>query len=231
MIKWIAFDADDTLWENERYYTESQNQLGKILAPYLNGADIGSILYETEKKNIPYFGYGIKSFGLSMIETAIRHSKNQVSSQEVCQIIDLLKRMVDTPPEVLPGVIEVLEQLTGNYRLMVITKGDLLDQERKLSRSNLAKYFELMEVVSEKDEKTYQNILNRQHIAPEAFLMIGNSLKSDVLPVVAVGGTGVHITEANTWEHEKVENAHQHVDTYYQIDRIEQFPELIKSLR
>lgn len=231
MIKWIAFDADDTLWENERYYTESQKKLGEILSPYLDGADIGRILYETEKENIPYFGYGIKSFGLSMIETAIRHSNHQITSHEICRILDLLKDMIDTPPEVLPGVKGVLESLKDTYQMMIITKGDLLDQERKLSRSNLTHYFERMEVVSEKNEITYQNLLHHHQISPQNFMMIGNSLKSDVLPVVAIGGIGVHIVEANTWEHEKVENAHEHAHRYYSIDHIHQLPELIQSLR
>ncbi len=170
MIKWIAFDADDTLWENERYYRETQQKLGQIVAPYLNGGDIEKILYQTEIENIPHYGYGLKSFGLSMIETAIQLSNQTISSKEINQILYLIRDMVHHPVEVFPGVIETFEQLKSNYKLIVITKGDLLDQERKLAGSNLSPYFEWMDVVSEKDETTYQSLLQSSWHTTRKFL-------------------------------------------------------------
>lgn len=230
MIEWIAFDADDTLWENERCYRETQEKLGQIVAPYLNGEDIETILYQTEIENIPHYGYGLKSFGLSMIETAIQLSNQTISSSEIYQILNLIREMVNHPIEVFPGVIETLEQLKPIYRLIVITKGDLLDQERKLARSQLTPYFQWMDVVSEKDESTYQTLLERHGIQPKNFLMIGNSLRSDVLPLVNLGAVGVHLSHAYTWEHEKVNNPEQQSQNYYSIDHISELPELVKKI-
>jgi putative hydrolase of the HAD superfamily len=230
MIKWIAFDADDTLWENERYYRDTQEKLGQIVAPYLNGENIEKILYQTEIENIPHYGYGLKSFGLSMIETAIQLSNQTISSREINQILHLIRDMVNHPVEVFSGVIETLEQLRTAYKLVVITKGDLLDQERKLANSRLSAYFEWMEVVSEKDEATYQSLLTRHGIKPENFLMIGNSLRSDVLPLVNLGAVGVHLSHAYTWEHEKVKNPEQHSQNYYSINQITELPALVNKL-
>ncbi len=230
MIEWIAFDADDTLWENERYYRDTQEKLGQIVAPYLNGGDIEKILYQTEIENIPHYGYGLKSFGLSMIETAIQLSNQTISSSEIYQILHLIREMVNHPVEVFPGVIETLEQLKSTYKLIVITKGDLLDQERKLAGSNLSPYFEWMDVVSEKDVTTYQSLLDRHGIQPENFLMIGNSLRSDVLPLVNLGAVGVHLSQAYTWEHEKVKNPEHHSQNYFSINHITELPELVYKL-
>ncbi|MAT41683.1 MAG: haloacid dehalogenase [Anaerolineaceae bacterium] len=230
MIEWIAFDADDTLWENERYYRDTQEKLGQIVAPYLNGENIEKILYQTEMENIPHYGYGLKSFGLSMIETAIQLSNQTISSREINQILHLIRDMVNHPVEVFSGVIETLEQLKSGYKLVVITKGDLLDQERKLANSRLSNYFEWMEVVSEKDEATYKSLLNRHGIQPESFLMIGNSLRSDVLPLVNLGAVGVHLLQAYTWEHEKVKNPEDHSQNYYSVNHISELPGLVNTL-
>ncbi len=230
MIEWIGFDADDTLWENERYYRETQEKLGQIVVPYLQDGDIEKILYQTEIENIPHYGYGLKSFGLSMIETAIQLSNQSISSGEIGQILHLIREMVNHPVEVFPGVIETLQQLNPSYPLIIITKGDLLDQERKLAGSNLAPFFQWMDVVSEKDEATYQNLLNRHGIQPKNFLMVGNSLRSDVLPLVKLGAVGVHLSQAYTWEHEKVNNLADHRQDYYRIDHISELPALVKKI-
>lgn len=200
----IAFDADDTLWRNEDIFIHAQDEFIRLLSPYHDDNYIRSHLNEVQIKNLGHFGYGIKGFTLSMIETAIELTEGRVTGNEIHEIIQLAKCMLASPVELLPNVSQVLEDLQGKYRLMVITKGDLLDQESKLARSGIADVFDAIEVVSDKTSDVYQQILQRHKIAAEEFLMVGNSLKSDILPVLDVGGQALHIPYHSTWDHELV---------------------------
>ncbi len=206
MIRVIAFDADDTLWHNESCYRDAEAAFRCMLAAYHDEAWVQERLFATETRNLGHFGYGIKSFVLSMIETAIELTDGRVTGPEIGAILELGKEMLAHPVETLPHVVETLTALQGSYRLMVITKGDLLDQEAKLARSGLDAFFSRVEVVSEKDEAVYRTLLARHHIAPGEFLMVGNSVKSDILPVVALGALAVHVPYATTWAHEQVED-------------------------
>lgn len=204
-IKVIGFDADDTLWVNETYFREAEEQFTSLLEQYETKNKIDQELFRMEIKNLELYGYGIKGFMLSMIEAALELSNNEISQKTIAEILDIGKRMISHPVEVLDGVVEVLERLEGNYRLIVLTKGDLLDQERKLARSNLSKYFHHVEVLSDKKEKNYQDLLDHLEIEVDEFLMIGNSLKSDILPIVNIGAKAVHVPFHTTWQHEEVE--------------------------
>lgn len=203
-IQVIGFDADDTLWVNETYFREAEEAFADLLETYETKNKIDQELFKMEMKNLDLYGYGIKGFMLSMIESALELSNNEVSQETLSKILDLGKRMISHPVEILDGVVEVLEKLQGKYRLIVLTKGDLLDQERKLERSNLSEYFHHVEVLSDKKEKNYQDLLDHLEIDVKHFLMIGNSLKSDVLPLVNIGAKAVHVPFHTTWQHEEV---------------------------
>ncbi len=231
MIRWIAFDADDTLWENEKYYHDGQDLLAELLAPYHPADVVEMELLKTETSNLSWYGYGIKAFGLSMMETAIRLSNGAVGSYEINALIRHLRSMLEQPAELLPGVLETLQVLKPDYRLMVITKGDLLDQERKLANSRLENFFEAYEVVSDKQDGMYAKILKRHAIEPGEFLMVGNSLRSDVLPVVKIGGFGVYVPHQFTWAHEEVSDASTEPEGYVQIHSIKELPEILESLQ
>lgn len=209
-IKVIAFDADDTLWVNEPYYQETEKRYCDMLQDFLPHHTISRELLATEIKNLSEYGYGIKSFILSMIENAIKISDGTISAQAIDKIISLGKEMINKPIENLDGVEEVLKALNGEYRLVMATKGDLLDQERKLKKSGLARYFHHIEIVSDKKEPEYRKLIKHLDIPPEAFLMIGNSLKSDIIPVLNIGGYGFHVPYHITWEHEKVKTTFEH---------------------
>ena len=203
-IQVIGFDADDTLWVNETYFRDTEDKFADLLEKYETKNKIDQELFRTEIKNLDLYGYGIKGFVLSMIECALELSNNQVSSKTVSALLDLGKDMITQPVELFDGVEEVLERLKNKYRLIVLTKGDLLDQERKLERSGLSEYFHHVEVLSDKKEKNYSDLLEHLEIDPSEFLMIGNSLKSDVLPLVNIGARAVHIPFHTTWQHEEV---------------------------
>ena len=230
MIRWIAFDADDTLWENEKYYHTGQVKLAELLSDYLTYDEVQAELLKTETDNMSWYGYGIKAFGLSMIETAIRVSKGAVGSKEVAVILDHLRSMLEQQTQVLPGVVETLETLKPDYHLLVITKGDILDQERKLTLSGLQDYFKAYDVVSDKKDDTYKQILSRYSIEPSQFVMVGNSLRSDILPVVKLGGHGVYIPHHFTWEHEVINDVTPHQDGFIQIEKMQELPEVIQQI-
>ena len=204
-IKVIAFDADDTLWVNEPYFRETEDQFCSLLEDYLPHHNIMQELFKTEMDNLSLYGYGIKGFMLSMIETALRVTNNNLDQSILQKIIALGKEMLEKPIELLDGVEEVLQQLQGKYKLVVATKGDLLDQERKLKKSGIDHYFHHIEIMSDKQEADFAKLIKHLDIRPDEFLMLGNSLKSDVLPVLAIGGHGVHIPYHITWEHEKTD--------------------------
>lgn len=203
-IKVIGFDADDTLWVNETYFRKVEEQFADLLDGYETKNRIDQELFKMEMKNLEIYGYGIKGFMLSMIESALEISNNTVSQATLSKILNLGKEMIMHPVELLDEVHEVLTQLHEKYRLIVLTKGDLLDQERKIERSGLTKYFHHVEVLSDKKEANYQNLLDHLNIKVDEFLMIGNSLKSDVLPLVEIGAQAVHVPFHTTWQHEEV---------------------------
>ncbi|OWW23856.1 HAD family hydrolase [Zobellia sp. OII3] len=203
-IKVVGFDADDTLWVNETYFREAETKFGKLLEGYETMNTIDQELFRMEIKNLELYGYGVKGFMLSMVESALELSNNKVSQATIGEILNIGKEMLRQPVELLEGVREVLRKLSGNYRLIVLTKGDLLDQERKLERSGLSEFFQHVEVLSDKKEENYLHLLNHLQIDVNEFLMIGNSLKSDVLPLVNIGAQAVHVPFHTTWQHEEV---------------------------
>jgi putative hydrolase of the HAD superfamily len=218
-IKVIAFDADDTLWDNEAFFREAETKFGQLLEDYLPAHTVERELLQTEIKNIEIYGYGIKGFMLSMIETSLRISDKTIPSSVVETIINIGKDLLAKPVTLIDGVDEVLTALKGKYRLVMATKGDLLDQERKLMKSGLAHYFHHIEIMSEKKENDYQKLIKHLDIQPKEFLMIGNSLKSDVLPVLNIGGHGIHVPYHTTWEHEKIEVQIEH-NQFWQVGKI-----------
>jgi putative hydrolase of the HAD superfamily len=204
MFDIIAFDADDTLWHNMPLYIKAQEKLAGLLSDYIQLDELDNRLYTTEMHNIPFFGYGINSFTLSMIETAVKITKNKLPGETVLEILDLAREMLRAPVQLIDHVQEVLAHVYQNHKLMIITKGDILDQCGKVERSGLADYFSEIEVVHEKRPETYERIIRNHRIDARRFLMVGNSLKSDVLPVLAVGGAAVHIPHEITWAYEAV---------------------------
>lgn len=204
-IKVIGFDADDTLWVNETYFRDTEEKFAELLEDYETKNKVDQELFKMEMDNLDLYGYGIKGFMLSMIESALDLSNNKISQKTIGEILDLGKSMIAHPVELLDGVEEVLSKLADKYRLIVLTKGDLLDQERKLERSGLSKYFHHVEVLSDKKEINYSNLLEHLNIDVKEFLMIGNSLKSDVLPILNIGAKAVHVPFHTTWAHEMVE--------------------------
>jgi len=230
MFDVIAFDADDTLWHNETLYTIAQDSFTQLLSRYRAADEIEEELFKTEMRNLRYYGYGIKSFTLSMIETAIEISEGRIQGHEIRQIIGFARDMLNAPLQLLEGVEEVIRTLSEAHRLMIITKGDLFDQGSKLARSGLADYFTHVEVVSDKAEETYRALLARHDIHPGRFLMVGNSVKSDILPVVALGGQAVYIPYHTTWVHEVVANPHPEPQGYFELEHIGLLPALVERL-
>ena len=203
-IKIIAFDADDTLWVNEPYFQQTEDKVCALLEDYLPHHSVKQELFKTEIQNLGLYGYGIKAFILSMIETALRISNNKISPAIISKILQFGKDQLEQPIELLEGIEEALHLLKKKYRLVLATKGDLLDQERKLKKSGLEHYFHHIEIMSDKQEADYQKLVRHLDISPDEFLMIGNSLKSDCMPVLAIGGHAIHIPYHTTWAHEVV---------------------------
>lgn len=203
--KIIAFDADDTLWHNEPYFDEAQAKFCELFADYASKQEILQLILSHQVKNLPLYGFGIKAFTLSMIDSALELTNHQISGQGIQKIIDIGRDLLQKPVELLPEVEDVLQHLKGKYKLVVATKGDLKDQHRKLHDSGIGHYFHHIEVMSDKKELDYEKMLGRLDIKPENFIMIGNSLKSDVLPVLNIGGHGYHVAYHTTWEYEKID--------------------------
>jgi putative hydrolase of the HAD superfamily len=229
-IKIIGFDADDTLWVNEPNYQETEAKFCEILEAYVSRDEISEKLFETEMRNLKLFGYGAKGFMLSMIETALEISRYQINGTDIQRIIDLGKNLLQKPVELIEGVRDVLQKLQDHYKLLLLTKGDLLDQETKLARSDLAEYFSFIEIVSEKTGEVYLNILNKLNCQPQEFLMVGNSVKSDIMPAINIGAQAVHIPFHVTWQHEEVakDNLSQ---TFFQLETIQDILKLLPKLR
>jgi len=211
-IKIVAFDADDTLWHNEVYFRSVEDRFFELMKPWAAEEDTQSLLLETEIENLTVYGYGIKGFMLSMIETARKLAGDELPIDIIYKIMEMGQQQLQEPVVLLENIIPVLESLSHKYRLVVITKGDLLDQERKLEKSGLAHYFHHIEIVSEKHTENYQKVLKHLDIKPDEFVMIGNSLKSDILPVLDMGAYAIHIPYHTTW-------ALEHVDTIITNDR------------
>lgn len=209
-LKVIAFDADDTLFVNEPYFQETEHKFCALMSDYLSQQGLSQELFRVEIQNLELYGYGIKGYILSMIEAAMKISDKTISVEIIEKIIQFGKELLQKPIELLDGVEETLKELNGKYKLVVATKGDLLDQRRKLHNSGLGHYFHHIEVMSDKKEKDYQDLLQRLEINADEFFMIGNSLKSDVLPVLEIGGYAVHIPFHTTWEHEKISHKVEH---------------------
>jgi len=230
MLDWIAFDADDTLWRNEEYYLDGRDKFLEVLQKYgIKAEDIEDI-DQFEVENIQYFGYGVMSFVLSMIENAIKLTKETIHPGDIQQLIILAKEMLTEEVAVFDGVPALLEKLSAHYPLMLITKGDLLHQQRKFQDSGLSSYFQALEVVSDKNPDVYEEILKRYKINPEKFLMIGNSLRSDILPVLQAGGWALHLVDHPTWSHEDDPLIEKNQDRYLEVNGISQVDDLINDL-
>ena len=222
----IGFDADDTLWHNENIFERVQARYFELLAHHHDAATVKRALEATETRNLELYGYGIKGFMLSAIETAIELSGGKVSTRELRELLALGRGMLDHPVELLEGAREALESLAKGYRLLLITKGDLRDQERKLAKSGIAGLFQAIEIVSEKNAGTYSRIFQRHAIEPSRFLMVGNSIKSDILPVLALGGSGVHVPYRILWGLEHAETPPAS-DRFFQASSLRELPEIV----
>lgn len=226
-IKVIGFDADDTLWVNETYFRDAEIEFGKLLSEYETLNKIDQELFKKEIDNLPLYGYGVKAFVLSMVESALIQSNYNISTKSIEAILNIGKDMLNKPVELLDGVEDVLKHLSKKYRIILATKGDLLDQERKLEKSGLTKYFHHIEVLSDKQEANYSKLLNHLDIKPSEFLMIGNSLKSDVLPLVNIKAHAIHIPFHTTWAHEQVTEQETNGKAYKTINSLRDILKLL----
>lgn len=231
MQRWrtIGFDADDTLWHNEVIFEKVHVRYRELLSRYHDAATVDRTLYATEKRNVELYGYGVKGFTLSAIETAIELTSGQISAEEIRRLITMGQGMLEHPIELLDGVVDVLHAVATDHRLILITKGDLRDQERKLAKSGLAGLFAGVEIVSEKNEATYAGVLRRYEIPPAEFVMVGNSLKSDILPVLALGAAGVHVPYPLLWEHEKTEHRPEAPGRFFELGTLRELPALLRG--
>ena len=230
MITTIGFDADDTLWHNETIFEDAHERYLALLARHHDRAAVDRELYATEMRNLGLYGYGIKSFALSAIETAINLTAGRIPAGELRQILDLAKKMLAHPVELLPGVRETVAALAATHALLVITKGDLRDQERKMADSGLAPHFRAVEILSEKDGAAYARILRERGVAPAEFLMVGNSYKSDILPVLELGGAAAHVPYELMWEHERAARAPADHPRFVQLANIGELPAALARL-
>lgn len=230
MIDLVALDADDTLWHNERLYTTTRDQFRALLTQYEPAALVDDRLYETEIRNLQHFGYGVKGFVLSMIETAIELTGGRVGSADVQRIIGWGREMLASPVTLLEGVADTIQQLAEAFPLILLTKGDLLDQETKLARSGLGAHFKGIEIVSEKNARIYRQVMKRYGVAPERFVMVGNSLRSDILPVLEAGGQAVYVPYELTWVHERVTDEALAGAAFHRVAHLGELPAALARL-
>ncbi len=222
----VGFDADDTLWHNERFFQMTQERFAELLEPYYSGGELMPRLIDAERRNIGHYGFGIKGFVLSMIETALEVTDETVPAPIIGELIRAGQEMLRHPIELLPRVQEVIEEVSSKHRILLITKGDLLDQERKLAQSGLGDLFDGVEIVSDKTASTYLKIFGAQDV--KAGMMVGNSLKSDVLPMISAGGFGVHVPHELTWALEHAERPDN--ERFFELTDLGELPELLRTL-
>ena len=225
-IKVIGFDADDTLWSNACFFQEVEGEFCDLLGRFKPREELARELYQTEMSNMEWYGYGAMAFTLSLIETAIRVSLGQVSATILAELLEAGKAILDKPIELFPGIPDILPELSQKYRLVIVTKGDLLDQERKLAKSGLLPYFQHVEVVTEKHEANYRQLIEFMNILPHEFLMVGNSLKSDILPVLNIGGKAVHVPFHMEWQFEKTKKP---VTPYIEATSLFELPTILRG--
>ena len=225
----IGFDADDTLWQNEQYYKLTESHFRNLLADYAEGDHVSERLLEAEKRNLAHYGFGIKGFTLSMIETALEITEGRAPSSVISEILAIGRDLLSHPVECLPHARDALEALSGKYFLVLITKGDLFDQERKLAQSGLGDYFDAVEIVSDKTATTYRRIFAKYGEGPERAMMVGNSLKSDVLPALEAGAWGIYVPHGLTWALERAE-APQGAARFRAIPDLSPLPALVHAL-
>jgi len=226
----IGFDADDTLWQNEYFFRLTEEKFSSLLKDYAESDHITERLLAAERRNLEYYGYGVKGFTLSMIETAIEVTEDKVPASVLHDILRTGREMLRHPIETLPHVRETLEELCGSYRLILVTKGDLFDQERKLAQSGLGELFDAVEIVSEKTQETYERIFHQHAETPHQSMMVGNSLKSDILPAINAGSWGVHVPHDLTWALEHAETPSDSEARFYCIEHLGLLPGLISEL-
>jgi len=224
-IKYIAFDADDTLWDNEPFYRALEHIFNEAMLPYMDKEKSSAELFKTEVANLPLFGFGAKAYTLSILETALRLSNDSLPVSDVKKILEAGKQLTDSPLVLLEDVEETLKVLAQKYKLILATKGDLLDQERKLRKSGLEKYFHHIEVMSDKQIGDYEKLLRHLEIEAKEFLMIGNSMRSDIVPVIELGGYAIHIPYHTTWALEEMKAVDLPKDRFMEIDRLIRIPE------
>ena len=229
MFSLIAFDADDTLWHNERLFHATEANFAALIGHHHDPEWIRERLFKTESKNLQHFGYGIKGFTLSMIETALDLTEDRVTGKEIRQILEWGREMLMAPVDLLDGVRDTVRELSKHHRLMLLTKGDLFDQESKLARSGLGEHFHAVEIVSEKNRECYASIMRKHAVRPDEFLMIGNSLRSDVLPVLEAGGSAIHIPYEFTWIGERVPEEALQGKVFARLERISEVPAWLES--
>ncbi len=230
MIDWIAFDADDTLWHNERVYRKGRNRFRDLLAKYDLEGDIDQHFNTIEIRNLKYYGYGVMSFVLSQIEAAIQLTGGKISGGDIQSLIELSKEMLTTKVVLFEHSRRLVEDLSADYPLMLITKGDLAHQQRKVEESGLGSNFKSIEVVSEKTNDVYQQILNQHRIPASRFLMIGNSIRSDIRPVLELGGWAIHVAPHLTWDHEGGEISSDLADRFRAVEGLEDVIPVVREL-
>jgi putative hydrolase of the HAD superfamily len=226
----LAFDGDDTLWHNETRFHLTQSALRDLVRRHVPDADVDSHLFDVEMRNLSLYGYGVKAFTLSMLETAIELTDGRIPAADLQVILSWGKRMLTEPTELLEGVRESLIEVSARYSLLLITKGDLFDQESKLARSGLAEMFAGVEILSDKTVDSYRSVLRRRDIKPDEFVMVGNSLRSDIVPVVALGARAVHIPYHVTWHHEHVSEDSLPGEGWHRLDTIAGLSQLLGSI-
>ncbi len=226
----IGFDADDTLWQNEQYYKLTESHFRSLLSEFAEGEHVSERLLEAEKRNLAHYGFGIKGFTLSMIETALEITEGRAPSSVISEILAIGRDLLSHPVECLPHARDALEALSGRYFLVLITKGDLFDQERKLAQSGLGDYFDAVEIVSDKTATTYRRIFGKHGEGPERAMMIGNSLKSDIVPAIAAGAWGVFVPHELTWVLEHVDKPEE-APRFREIPDLGHVPDLVANLQ
>jgi len=229
-IDMIGFDADDTLWHTETHYRQAQEDFEHLLNPWAKAEHISQVLDQVIIKNLPGYGYGIKAFTLSLIEAAIHISKGEISGEQVDLILSIGKKMLAAEIVLRPHVLDTLQALKPSYPLMIITKGDLLDQTTKVTHSGIGDYFSIVEVVNEKTPEAYAHLFEKHHIRPDHFLMVGNSIRSDIHPILALGSNAVHIPADSTWEHEMVPGFDTAQRGFFELQHMGQLPDLINRI-